>query len=104
LEFVVRPPKARVKSSCRTTITLQLTGSNADWLNICFHNTGTANASEKWGKNRREKGLEFIIRAGGDTKIEVECNPNLYPDPFKAMVFIKASEKGYELLLLYCTT
>jgi hypothetical protein len=43
------------------------------------------------GAPYKEKSVEFIVHAAGGTAIEIECNPNLYPDPFKAMVFVKVA-------------
>ncbi|KAG5190669.1 hypothetical protein JKP88DRAFT_266814 [Tribonema minus] len=45
----------------------------------------------------KEQSVEFIIHAGNGATIEIECNPNLYPDPFKAMVFVKVLDESIEV-------
>ena len=54
-----------------------------------------ANAEE--GKRPyREKSIEFLLK-GRETSLIFECNPNLFADPFKALVFLKVKNGSMEV-------
>ncbi|CAM9493420.1 unnamed protein product [Discosporangium mesarthrocarpum] len=54
-----------------------------------------ANAAEG-GKPYREEGIEYRDTVDG-LNILIECNPNIFPDPFKAQVFVKVWDDKMEV-------
>ena len=52
--------------------------------------------AEAGGRPYREKSVEFMLK-GRETSMVFECNPNLYADPFKALVFLKVKNAYLEV-------
>ncbi|CAM9167196.1 unnamed protein product [Choristocarpus tenellus] len=48
------------------------------------------------GKPYREEGVEYRDTIG-DLNLLVECNPNIFPDPFKAQVFVRVWDDKMEV-------
>lgn len=62
-----------------------------------FRNIKAANAAEdKKGPAPREPSLEFLTK-DFETHLEMECNPNIYPDAFHATVFVKVKNEVFEV-------
>ncbi len=62
-----------------------------------FRNIKAANAAEdKKGPAPREPSLEFLAK-NFETHLEMECNPNIYPDAFHATVFVKVKNDVLEV-------
>lgn len=56
-----------------------------------------ANAAEdRKGPPPREPSLEFVTK-DFNTHLEMECNPNIYPDAFHATVFVKVNNEVMEV-------
>ena len=40
---------------------------------------------------RKQEVLEYKASTGENVELVIECNPNIFPDPFKAEVFVKVT-------------
>jgi hypothetical protein len=72
--------------------------SVADNLNLIIHAfQRLAHNAEKGGNPYKEESVEFSVSLDSGLTIEMECNPNLFPDPFKAEVFVKVMDGTMEV-------
>jgi hypothetical protein len=87
---------SRLKIRCKPE-TFKDLALRVNALLASFRAIKAANAAEdKTGPAPREPSLEFLV-TDFETRLEMECNPNIYPDAFHAAVFVKVQNDVLEI-------
>ncbi len=84
--------KIRFRPETFKDLALKVNALLASFRAIKAHNADEA----KKGPPPMEQSLIFVIQ-DFETHLEMECNPNIYPDAFHATVFVKAKNEVMEV-------
>lgn len=84
--------KIRFRPDTFKDLALKVNALLASFRAIKAHNA----AEDKKGPPPMEPSLMFVIQ-DFETHLEMECNPNIYPDAFHATVFVKAKNEVMEV-------